>query len=65
MRLGKSYGDARLEAACRRALSIGTCSYTSIDSILKTGLDQSALPEQTTLSLPADHDNVRGPGYFK
>ena len=26
MRLGKSYGTARLEAACRRALTIGACS---------------------------------------
>src|SRR5499427_2359913 len=27
MRLGKSYGAERLEAACRRALTIGACSY--------------------------------------
>jgi len=63
MRLGKDFGDARLEAACQRALSIGTCSYTSIESILKNGLDLKA-PEQTSLSLPAVHDNVRGPGYY-
>src|SRR5262249_21232018 len=39
LRLGKSYGAERLEAACRRALTIGACSYKSIESILKNGLD--------------------------
>lgn len=65
MRLGKTYGDARLDAACQRALSIGTCNYVSIESILKKGLDRKTLPEQIELSLPADHDNVRGPGYYQ
>jgi len=35
LRLGKSFSDERLEAACRRALKIGSCSYKSIDSILR------------------------------
>jgi transposase len=65
MRLGKTYGDVRLEAACQRALSIGTCSYISIESILKKGLDKQALPQQITLSLPVEHDNVRGPDYYQ
>ncbi len=65
MRLGKTYGDTRLEAACRRALAIGTCSYPSIESILKKGLDRKVLPEQITLSLPTDHANVRGPDYYQ
>jgi transposase len=30
MRLGKRYGAGRLEAACRRAICIGACSYKSI-----------------------------------
>jgi transposase len=38
MRLGKSYGATRLEAACRRALMLGACSYKSLESILKQGL---------------------------
>ena len=65
MRLGKTYGDARLEAACRRALAIGTCSYQSIESILKNGLDRQVLPEQITLSLPTEHANVRGPTFYQ
>ena len=65
MRLGKTFGDARLDAACQRALSLGSCNYTSIESILKRGLDRKALPAQIQLSLPAAHDNVRGPGYYQ
>lgn len=36
IRLGKTHGDDRLEAACERALAINGCSYKSIKSILST-----------------------------
>ena len=64
MRLGKRYGAERLEAACRRALKIGACSYKSIESILKQGLDQTPLPTQTKAKPPVDPDNIRGPKYY-
>ncbi len=66
MGLGKSYGPDRLEAACRRALALGTTSYKSIQSILKTGLDSRPLPDRKDkqLELSIDHDNIRGPGYY-
>jgi transposase len=64
LRLGKSYGDERLEAACQRALLLGTHRYKSIESILKNGLDKRPLPQQQELSLPEDHDNIRGPSYY-
>jgi transposase len=67
MSLGKSYGPERLEAACNRALALGTTGYKSIQSILKTGLDSQPLPvaaDSTQLELPIDHDNIRGPGYY-
>lgn len=67
LRLGKAYGQKRLEAACARALLLGTCRYKSIESILKSGLDQQPLPAQEEPSqqtLPEDHDNVRGPSYY-
>ena len=41
LRLARSYGPARLEAACRRGNDIGATSYGSIASILKNGLDQA------------------------
>jgi transposase len=39
IRLAKSYGRERLEAACGPALEIGARSYTSVNSILKSNLD--------------------------
>jgi transposase len=64
LRLGKAYGDQRLEAACRRALTLGSYSYKSIESILKHRLDEQPLAEQQELALPEDHDNIRGPSYY-
>jgi len=64
MRLGKNYTTARLEAASRRALAIGSCSYKSVESILKNGLDRKPLPP-TTIDTPAiEHDNLRGSDYY-
>ncbi|MBU1471597.1 MAG: IS21 family transposase [candidate division Zixibacteria bacterium] len=64
MRLGKQYGQDRLEAACGRALAINATSYKSIESILKRGLDRVPLP-QRQLQLPViEHANVRGAGYY-
>jgi len=66
MNLGKSYGKERLEAACARAMALGTTSYKSIQSILKTGLDSQPLPDRSSkqMTLPISHDNIRGPGYY-
>jgi len=64
MRLGSRYGNNRLESACKRALAIGGCSYKSIESILKKGLDAEALPEEETATLSLFHENVRGKNYY-
>ena len=64
LRLGNTYGNDRLEAACRRALTLGSHSYKSIESILRHGLDSQPLAEQTEAALPEDHDNIRGPSYY-
>lgn len=64
MRLGKRYGDDRLEAACRRALRIGACSYKSIESILKHDLDRQPLPGQPTAATVITHGNIRGAQYY-
>jgi transposase len=67
MRLGKSFGAERLEAACRRALHFGTTRYKSLESILKNGLDRQALPQPEAPSetpLP-DHANLRGADYYQ
>ena len=64
MRLGKSYGEGRLNAACHRALSIGTTTYKSVESILKNGLDQRPLPETAASTKAIEHSNIRGSDYY-
>ena len=64
MRLEKSYGSERLEAACGRALAIGGCSFKSIESILKTGLDEQP-PERSSEPVVVEHANIRGPSYYR
>lgn len=65
MRLVRSVGHARMEAACERALAIGSHRYKSVASILEKGLDRqpATAPAQAELSLP-EHANVRGPAYY-
>jgi transposase len=64
MRLGKSYGAQRLEAAASRALACGACTYSSVKSILSRNLDQ--VPLQLPVDEPTTpaHQNLRGPSYF-
>jgi len=64
MSLSRRFGKERVEAACRRARAIGAPSYTSVKSILASGLDSRPLPEPEQASPGIDHENVRGPGYY-
>ncbi len=66
LNLHKLYGPQRLEAACGRALNLGSPTRHSIDAILKSGLDRAEVsPDQHQLPLPAQHENLRGAGYYK
>ncbi len=64
LRLGKKFGDSRLEAACKRALAIRGFSYKSVKSILESNLDQRPLPEKPN-QLSIVHSNIRGADAFK
>lgn len=64
MRLGKTYGDERLEAACARAIRLGAFSYRSLESILRRRLDQHPLPLEAPATTSPAHDNLRGPDYY-
>jgi transposase len=64
-RLGRRHGEARLEAACARALAVGALSYRSVDSILKGGLDRAPLPEPPPVRATRTHANVRGPAAYE
>lgn len=64
MRLGKLYGQDRLEAACARALAVKATSFKSVESILKKGLDKQPLPEAEPEQPAIEHDNIRGSEYY-
>jgi transposase len=61
--LAKGYSQPRLEAACRRALQAQACSYHSLKSILKRGLDREATASEPERSSP-QHENLRGGDYY-
>jgi transposase len=63
IRLGKAVGHERMEAACRRALHFGTCSYTSLKSILQNNLEIQPLEQELHLPSPT-HENLRGGPYY-
>lgn len=65
LRLAKAYSEQRLEAACARAVKLRACSYKSVKSILKAGLDSQPLAESQPRLPLADHDNLRGSDYFQ
>jgi len=64
LRLGKRYGDDRLEAACRRAFPAGITSYKGVKNILDAKLDQVE-PEEPPTVIPESHENVRGESYYR
>jgi transposase len=53
LHLRETYGDARLEAACARALHFGEYRYGLIKRILQQGQDQEALPRATRTPVTA------------
>jgi transposase len=63
LNLAKSYGSQRLNAACAKALEIGTLSYKRISNILALKMEQDSQPRLDLPPLPL-HENVRGGEYF-
>lgn len=62
LQMEKKYGRERLEAACKRARSIGSATYSTVKNILKNAQDN--LTEHPACKpLPA-HNNLRGPASF-
>ena len=65
LRLRKSYGPDRLEAACGRAFEINGLSYSSVASILKNNIDRRP-PDPAASDGPViRHQHLRGPTYFQ
>jgi transposase len=66
LRLGRRYGEARLEQACTRALSVRARSYRHVDAILKRGLEQLPLPTTpAACPVPLVHEHLRGRAYYQ
>lgn len=63
LRLARSHGAERLEAACNRALEINARTLTSVRSILRNRLD-GRRPDQPPEAPPITHANIRGPKFF-
>jgi transposase len=66
LRLDRTYGPERLDAACRRALHFGTVGYGSVEHILKAGLEVQPLSPRGADATPPSpaHENVRGGDYY-
>lgn len=65
LRLERRYGAARLEAACARALALGSARYLTVAEILKSR--QESLPLPGTVSpewSSPEHAHLRGPKYY-
>lgn len=63
-RMGKEYGNDRLEAACRRSLSGGKVTYSIIKNILERNLDKAALQNELFTGIP-EHENIRGAEFYQ
>lgn len=65
-RFAKTYSDARVNAACKRAIHYGDISFKSVRNILKNNLDKIELTENenTVKNKIVDHENIRGSSYF-
>lgn len=64
LRLAKSFGDKRLEAAAARAIEIGAYTYRSVKSILDNNLDRQSKHQPDADDKPVSHPNIRGSRYY-
>ena len=65
MRLGRRYGDARLDAASARALALRSSRYPTVKNILASGQDRLPLEGPAEAHPPTrTHDNIRGAAYY-
>ncbi len=62
--LERRYGQARLEAACERALGLGALRYRYVRDVLANNLDLLAQDAAVEWSSPV-HANLRGPDYYQ
>jgi transposase len=64
LKLERSVGAARLDAAAGRAIKIDALTYGSVKSILDNKLEQQPSERHKADLIPIRHQNIRGSGYF-
>jgi transposase len=64
MRLGRTYGADRLEAACDRAERLRSYRFRTVEHILTSQQDRLPLDEPPARP-PLTHENVRGATYYE
>jgi transposase len=64
LRLVRSYGTERVEAACQRGIDIGARTYGSVVSILRNNLDRAYRPQPAPDAPSVQHGNIRGGSYY-
>lgn len=65
IRLGKRYGNERVDQACARAVKLNIASYRHIENMLKSGRDKVSPPGEEIAPAVTTHDNIRGAGYYR
>ncbi|MEZ8872638.1 IS21 family transposase, partial [Vibrio sp. 10N.247.310.56] len=61
--LSKTYGESRLEQACKDALMLTKSNYTFISNLLKNNRE-GQLSKDNTSTPNLVHSNVRGPNSY-
>lgn len=65
LRMGKRFGDERLEKACSIALAAGATRYQHVESILKNKLDLLDHQKESQGNVVSIHHNIRGSNYYQ
>jgi transposase len=61
LRMAQDFNPEKLQAACERALQLGTTSYRAVRNLIT---QPAPIESGEARQLSLDHDNVRGPEYF-
>ena len=64
LRLERQHGALRLEAACARALLLGSATYQTVASILKRRTETLPITAKAEWASP-EHAHLRGPKYYQ
>jgi hypothetical protein len=64
LRLERQHGAVRLEAACARALLLGSATYQTVASILKRRTETLPITAKAEWASP-EHAHLRGPKYYQ